>query len=227
MTMLNLKGCVVSGSLILAFVAAPAFAEKVDAVKKAPSAAKVVEKASVVGKSVRVDSKASVVEWKGSKITGAVHHGTVGIKEGEVQMEGKKLAGGKIVVDMASIVNIDLTDKEYNQKLVGHLKSDDFFDIAKFPTATLLVKSSEIQKDGTYKVKGELTMKSETHPVDFLAKLSADGKSVEADIVFDRTEWNIRYGSGKFFANLGDKVISDKVELKVKLGFAGAVFASK
>jgi polyisoprenoid-binding protein YceI len=182
---------------------------------------------ALASKSVMVDNKTSVIEWTGSKVTGSAHNGTIAIKEGEVQMDGKKLTGGKIIVDMASIINIDLTDKEYNAKLVGHLKSDDFFDIAKFPTSTLTIKSSEAQKDGSYKVKGDLTLKSETHPVNFIAKPSADGKSAIADIEFDRTVWNVRYGSGKFFKNLGDKMISDKVKLTVKLQFSSAVFASK
>lgn len=179
------------------------------------------------GKSVIVDSKASVVEWKGSKVTGSSHNGTIGIKEGEVQIDGKKLTGGKIVVDMASIVNLDLTDKDYNAKLVGHLKSDDFFDVAKFPTATLAIKKADVQKDGSYKVKADLTLKDATHAVEFVAKPSADGKSATSELEFDRTVWNIRYGSGKFFKNLGDKMISDKVKLTVKLQFASAIFAAK
>jgi polyisoprenoid-binding protein YceI len=179
------------------------------------------------GKSVMIDNKGSIIEWKGSKVTGSSHNGTIAVKEGEVQMDGKKLTGGKIVVDMASILNLDLTDKDYNAKLVGHLKSDDFFDVAKFPTSTLTIKSAEIQKDGSYKIKADLTLKSETHPVNFVAKPSADGKSAVADLEFDRTVWNIRYGSGKFFKNLGDKMISDKVSMTVKLQFSSAVFANK
>ena len=178
-------------------------------------------------RSVLVDTKASSVEWRGSKVTGSSHHGIIGIKEGEVKIEGKKLVSGRIVVDMASIVNLDLEDPGYNQKLVGHLKSEDFFDVAKYPTAILVVKSSTANKDGSFKVQGELTIKGETRPVDFMAKLSPDQKVVDVALDFDRTAWNVRYGSGKFFKNLGDKMISDKIELKVKLMFSGAVFAAK
>ncbi len=182
---------------------------------------------SFAAKSFMIDSAASVVEWKGSKVTGSSHNGTIAIKEGEVQMDGKNLAGGKVVVDMASIINLDLTDKEYNAKLVGHLKSDDFFDVAKFPTSTLTFKKASLQKDGSYKVTADLTLKSETHPINFIAKPSIDGKTATADLEFDRTKWNVRYGSGKFFKNLGDKMISDKVNLTVKLQFASAIFAAK
>lgn len=191
------------------------------------SVAAVTASPALANKTVLIDPAASSVEWRGSKVIGGAHHGTIGIKEGDVKIDGKKLVSGKIVVDMASIVNRDLEDAGYNQKLVGHLKSEDFFDVAKYPTATLTVKSSEANKDGSFKVKGDLTIKGETHPVEFGAKLSPDGKTVEVSLDFDRTIWNIRYGSGKFFKNLGDKMIADKIELKVKLMFSGAVFAAK
>ncbi len=182
----------------------------------------------LANKSYLIDSKGSVIEWSGSKkITGSAHNGTIGLKEGEVQLDGKKLVGGKVVVDMASIVNLDITKKEDNAKLVGHLKSDDFFDVAKHPTSTITIKSSTQNKDGSYQVKGDLTLKGETHPVEFKATPSADGKMATADLEIDRTVWNVRYGSGKFFKNLGDKVIADKIKLSVKLQFASAIFASK
>lgn len=180
---------------------------------------------------VAVDAKASMVEWKGSKVTGSSHNGTIQVKEASVELDGDKLVGGQVVIDMNSIVNLDLTDKSYNEKLVGHLKSEDFFDVAKFPASTLTIKGSEIEKDGSYKVKGDLKIKNETHPVVFTAKLAADKKSAETNLVIDRTQWNVRYGSGKFFKNLGDKMIADTMEFKVKLAFSapavGAAPAAK
>lgn len=177
---------------------------------------------------VAVDHKSSRIEWRGSKVVGgSSHHGTINVKDGSVQLDGKKLVGGNVVVNMDSIVNEDLTDPKYNAKLVTHLKSDDFFDVQKFPTSTLTVKSGEQQKDGTYKVKADLTIKGVTKPIEFIAKTAADGKSIESDVTIDRTEWNVRYGSGKFFKNLGDKVIADKIELKIKLGFSSSILAAK
>ena len=183
--------------------------------------------AAMAGTKVNVTPSTSSFEWKGSKVTGSTHNGTMAIKEGTLEMDGNRLVGGKVVVDMASLTNLDLTDKGYNDKLVTHLKSDDFFDVVKYPTSTITIGSSELQKDGTYKVKGDLQIKSDTHPVSFVAKLSADHKSAETEITLDRTEWNIKYGSGKFFKNLGDKMISDKMEFKVKLVFADSVIAKK
>ncbi|MCX6124381.1 MAG: YceI family protein, partial [Proteobacteria bacterium] len=183
--------------------------------------------AVMAGTKVNVTASASSFEWKGSKVTGSTHNGTMAIKEGTLEMDGNRLVGGKVVVEMASLANLDLTDKGYNDKLVTHLKSDDFFDVVKYPTSTITIKSSELQKDGSYKVKGDLQIKSDTHPVVFVAKLSPDHKSAETEITLDRTEWNIRYGSGKFFKNLGDKMISDKMEFKVKLVFAESVIAKK
>lgn len=173
-----------------------------------------------------VDAKASVFEWKGSKVTGNAHNGKVAIKEGEVEMDGNKLLSGRILVDMTTITNDDLTDKAYNDKLVAHLKSDDFFDVAKYPTAAITIKSSELQKDGSYKVKGDLQIKNETHPVDLVAKVSEDKRSTTTELTIDRTKWNVRYGSGKFFKNLGDKMISDNMEFKVNLVFTSPVIAT-
>lgn len=176
---------------------------------------------------VKVDPAASSIDWKGSKVTGSEHNGTVAIKEGEVTLDGTKLVAGKILIDMNSIVNSDLTDKSYNQKLVTHLKSDDFFDVAKYPVSTLTIKDSELQKDGTYKVKADLQIKGETHPVVFNATVAPTGKEARTELTIDRTDWNVRYGSGKFFKNLGDKMISDKIELKIKLAFESPVTVAK
>lgn len=176
---------------------------------------------------VAVDTKASTIEWTGRKVIGSSHTGNVVIKKGEIETKGNKITGGTIVVDMNSITNKDLTDPAYNKKLVGHLKSNDFFDVAKFPTATLKINEAKSTKNGAHKVKGALTIKNETHPVEFEAKLADGGKTVNVDLPIDRTIWNVRYGSGKFFKNLGDKVIADQFDLKVTLKFGSPVLASK
>lgn len=176
---------------------------------------------------VAVDTKASTIEWTGRKVIGSSHTGNVLIKTGSIETKDKKITGGTIVVDMTSITNTDLTDPAYNKKLVGHLKSNDFFDVEKFPTSTLKITSAKQQKDGSHKVQGNLTIKGETHPIAFDAQLADGGKTVNVNLPVDRTIWNVRYGSGKFFKNLGDKVISDQFDLKVSLKFATPVLASK
>ena len=120
---------------------------------------------------------------------------------------------------MNSIACTDLSG-EYAGKLVGHLKSDDFFGVANYPTAKFVItKVVSRGTPGAYKVQGDLTIKGITQSIKFNADLKEDGtKTVaEAKITVDRSDYNIRYGSGSFFENLGDKTIYDDFDLEIKL----------
>lgn len=170
----------------------------------------------------KIDTKASSVAWKGSKKMGSFHVGSIAMKEGSVTLDKKgQLSAGNFVIDMATIANEDLKDSpEYQKKLVGHLSSEDFFNVAKFPTATFKVTSVTPKSKEEAVVKGELTMIGKTNPIEFPVKLSADKGSVtgEANVKVDRTKWGLKYGSGNFFKELaGDKIINDEFELTLKL----------
>src|SRR5680860_864438 len=104
-----------------------------------------------------INIKESRVTWTGKKVTGT-HTGTIQLKSGHFKVEDKKLIGGEFVMDMASILNSDLTG-EYKQKLEGHLKSEDFFGVEKYPTAKLIITSVAKKGDGTYGVVANLTIK--------------------------------------------------------------------
>jgi polyisoprenoid-binding protein YceI len=126
---------------------------------------------------------------------------------------------------MASITDIDLKDAEYNKKLLNHLKSDDFFNVEKFPTAVLKIKNAKSVEGftgPTYEITADLTIKGKTNEVKFPAMIQTkDGKTTAtANITIDRTKWDIKYGSGKFFTGLGDKVINDEFKLDVALASA-------
>lgn len=161
----------------------------------------------------------SKVEWKGYKVTGS-HYGTIDVKSGNLEMDASgALTGGEIVIDMNTITTQDLTG-EYADKLVGHLKSDDFFGVASHPTATLKITSVAAKgTPGDYKVKADLTIKGKTNPIKFYANIAeVDGKKVAtANIKVDRTDYDVRYGSGSFFDSLGDKTIYDEFDINVKL----------
>lgn len=161
----------------------------------------------------KVDVAKSSVKWVGKKVTGE-HHGTIGIKEGSLEVSKGKVTGGKVVIDMNSIVNEDLTDAGYNAKLIGHLKSDDFFSVATFPTSELVITKVE----GTT-FSGNLTIKGITNPASFTATSAKDGKSTvyKGTLTIDRSKYNVRYGSKSFFDNLGDKVIYDEFTLDFSL----------
>lgn len=162
-----------------------------------------------------VNTTKSVINWKGYKVTGS-HYGTVNVKSGNLDMNEGKLVGGKIVVDMSTITCGDL-EGEWNGKLVGHLKSDDFFGVAKYPDAVFTIQRAVEAAAGEYTVTGDLTIKNITHPIKFKAYLK-DGMAT-TKVTIDRSKYDVRYGSGSFFDNLGDKTIYDEFELEISLAY--------
>ncbi len=163
----------------------------------------------------KVDVKESNVEWRGEKVTG-FHEGTISLKDGHFILEDGELKGGEFKIDMTSI-NVTDIEGEGKGKLEGHLKSDDFFGVETYPTSKLVITNAAKKDDGTYGVVADLTIKKETHPVTFDLKWNEDSASTKLTI--DRTKFNVRYGSGSFFDNLGDKTIYDNFDLKVELKF--------
>ncbi|MGV8134315.1 MAG: YceI family protein [Mangrovibacterium sp.] len=163
---------------------------------------------------LKANPEKTEVTWLGKKVTGQ-HNGTIALKSGTMTIENSTIISGKFVIDMTSIKNVDLTDSETNGKLVGHLKSDDFFSVEKYPEATLVIKEKAMFKDQTAHVKGDLTIKGTTNPVEFDVK--KDGDVYTTAITVNRARYNVRYGSKSFFNDLGDKVIYDNFEIGVKL----------
>lgn len=168
---------------------------------------------------VDADITSSTVTWKGYKVTGS-HEGTIDLKSGSLDYDTDgNLTGGTVVIDMTSLSCTDLSGKSA-EKLVGHLQSDDFFGVANYPTATLVI--TDVSAKGTpgdYKVTADLTIKETTESVKFYAHIEEqDGKRVAtADLKIDRTDYDVRYGSGSFFDNLGDKTIYDEFDINVTL----------
>lgn len=159
-----------------------------------------------------IAADASEIVWIGRKVTGE-HRGNISIANGSFRVTEGAINGGTITMDMASMTNTDL-DAETGAKLLGHLHSDDFFSTANFPTATFEINSftpSEI--GGT--VKGMLTIKGITQPQSFeVTANNTDGSmDIRGMMKVDRTAFDIKYGSGSFFENLGDKAIDDTFEL--------------
>jgi polyisoprenoid-binding protein YceI len=169
---------------------------------------------ALLAQNVQLDTEKSRIEWLGKKVTGE-HTGEISFKSGKLSFDGSVLTGGNFEVDMHSITCTDLTNEEYNQKLVGHLKSDDFFGVEKFPTSTLSLTAVRKTADKEYLAKGKLTIKGKSNPVEF--KVSQNGKVFEGAMVIDRSLYDVKYGSGKFFDNLGDKMIYDDFTLSFRV----------
>ncbi len=166
---------------------------------------------------LKINTEVSTVEWIGKKVTGQ-HNGNISIKEGTINLHDGVPSKGKVVINMESITCSDL-EGEWSDKLVGHLNSPDFFDVANHKTATLDIKSIKVIKGNDYKVSGDLTIKGITKPIEFNSTIEIkDGKlAAYSEIKVDRTLYDIKYGSGKFFEGLGDKMIDDEFIIKFKI----------
>lgn len=175
---------------------------------------------TMAGDTLMLDTGASSLGWWAHKVTGE-HYGTVNIAGGFAVINSGKLVGGQAVAQMSTIVNEDIESAEWNAKLVNHLKSDDFFTVEKFPEATLAITNLAYGENDTdtVTVTADLTIKGITHPVTFpLVVRQSDGVwHAAGEVTLDRTQWNIRYGSGKFFPDLGDKLIYDDFKLNFDL----------
>lgn len=165
-----------------------------------------------------VDSQSSKLVWTGKKVTGE-HTGNISLSNGSLVTANNKLKSGTFEIDLTSLTVTDLTDKDYNAKLVGHLKADDFFSVEKFPKAKF-VTTSVVPKGGeNYEISGKLTIKGITNEVKFPAtvKVEKNKTTAQAKILVDRTKYDIKFRSKNFFENLGDKAIDNDFELAVNL----------
>lgn len=169
----------------------------------------------------------STIVWNAQKRVGAKHQGTVNAQEGAFVVEQGQIIGGTMVADMTTIVDVDLTDEKFNTMLVNHLKSDDFFAVGTYPTATFAVSevvALERAGGATHRVTGTMTIKGVEHEISFPARVAVTdaGIQVIGTTTLDRTRWNVRFGSDKFFDNLGDGLIEDEFKLTFDMLFVVA-----
>lgn len=168
----------------------------------------------------------SKIEWVGSKkFVGDKHNGTVPVKSGIFEVAEDGIVGGNFILDMSNITNSDL-EGEWQGKLLGHLKSPDFFDTAKFPTAEFTITNVEKLSGvsgATHKIKGNLTLKNTTKSIEFNADVKTAGDGITAttpQFVIDRTQWGVEYGSTDKTSvadDLKDKIISNDIGIKMSL----------
>ena len=173
----------------------------------------------VILNQVKVDTAASEVTWQGYKITGS-HTGTIDLKSGSFEIKDDKIVGGEFVLDMNTIKNTDMAGSGGAAKLEGHLKSDDFFGVEKYPTANFKVKSASPAKmERSFNISGDVTIKGKTNPITFVAQMenTKEGVICTAQLKVDRTVYDVKYGSGKFFDGLGDKMIYDEFDINIRL----------
>ncbi len=200
--------------ILLVVITATVFASCIGE-KKEKTAIKEAVKVTVNAENLNnVDVTASVLNWEGSKPTGA-HNGTVALKSGGLLVEAGTLTQGVFVVDMNSITNTDMAGSNGAAKLEGHLKASDFFDVAVYPTAKFVI-TSVVDTDGKLAVTGNLTIKNTTKSITIPATIAtAEGITTFKSETFtiDRTDFGVVYASKKLDAALKDKFINDLMEM--------------
>lgn len=171
--------------------------------------------APIAAQTKQVDATQSIISWNAKKVTGE-HYGKISLKSGSITTSSEKITAGEFIVDMTSIKCEDLPAGEWNDKLIGHLKSDDFFGVEKFKEAKLTITSvGKTDKDGNQEITGGLTIKDVTQMITFIATKTETG--YKTTLTVDRTKYGIKYGSGKFFEGLGDKMIEDTFTLDIAI----------
>lgn len=170
----------------------------------------------------QLDPAASVLEWTGRNINNR-HYGRIPFSGGVIVVSSGELRSGEITLDMTGISNLDLQDESYRLMLEGHLKSEDFFAVDRFPVAKIDISGWQPITGATpgspnYMVQGKLTIKGITRQIDFPAVVAPqeDGSlKAQAALTIDRTDWNISYGSGKLFEKLGMHLVHDRIDIEL------------
>lgn len=184
---------------------------------KAETAEKQVA-ASATGKVYNIDTTNSIVGWLGTKPVGQ-HNGTFKIDNGSLTIADGQIVAGKFIININSLTDLDMKPGDGKEKIEGHLKSPDFFDVQKYPNATFeITKVEALQNDSTatHKISGNLTLKDSTKNVTFPAKIVVAENTINASANFniDRTQWGMHYGNDK---SLGDKFVRPEVNLQLKI----------
>ena len=217
---------IIAGLVVVVAVAAFAFSRET----KAPVEEKVLNQENVATStttistvdkgSYDIDTQASVITWHGEKIVGGGHTGTIKLSSGNFAIAENGAVSGEFTIDMNTIES-----DENIADLEKHLRSDDFFGVATYPTGKFTLKSVAASSEagaaaGRYVFSGDLTLRGITKPVSFTATLDSDEAGniyAKGSFAINRADWEVKFGSSSFFKDLGDKVIRDAVTIGLDL----------
>ena len=166
--------------------------------------------------SLHIDMDKSSIKWKGTKSTGSYHDGLIDVKTSQLDFDkNNQLIGGEIIIDMNSIICTDIQNKKSNRSLVKHLKDDDFFGTDIFPISKLVITNVEKIDEQNFKLVADLTIKENTHPIEFIANIiyNNDTGLASGKIEIDRSKYNVKYRSKSWYPDIGDRFINDNFEL--------------
>jgi rhodanese-related sulfurtransferase/polyisoprenoid-binding protein YceI len=171
-----------------------------------------------------IDLKESFIEWNGRNLLHK-HHGRIGFRSGSLEIAQANLVNGNFVIDLQGIACSNLQGTDLHDILIHHLKSDDFFDVERFPEARFVIQHAKriegvIAGRPNLEITGELSLKDVSASITFLATagVTAEGKAAaQAVLSFDRTQWNVIYGSARFFNRLGMHLVNDLIDLDIRI----------
>jgi len=172
-------------------------------------AAKTASPQTAGGQKYAITPQNSKVEFIGSKVTGS-HNGSFEKFNGEIHYANNDPAQSHvtITIDTSSI-------KADDPKLTEHLKTPDFFDVAKYPQATFTSTAIKAggEKGASHTVTGNLTMHGVTKSVTFPATIavSGDTATVDANFAINRKDFGINYAGAQ------DNLIRDEVVMTLRI----------
>ena len=218
------------GFAFIGLVAAACNTAAPEADVQATEAQEVSEEVTATASTYSLVTEGDEIAWEGYKSfnLGDAHNGTMQVSEGSFAVEGDNLVGGEFTIDMNSISSVDLAENaEYQAKLEGHLKSNDFFAVDSFPTANFVITGAEVATDDTtgitHYVSGNLTLRGITKSITIPAAVNLDETGLSfstPEFVIDRSQWNVRFRSTSFteFADIAkDQVIDNNMKLQINL----------
>ncbi|WCO03125.1 YceI family protein [Psychroserpens ponticola] len=162
---------------------------------------------------LNIDSSKSQLKWFGEyTFYFGGHEGYMNFEEGYFIKTDDAITGGEFIINMNSILCLDIEDEEANEGLVNHLKDPDFFDVAKFPKASMVITNVDYHNSNHMKIYADLTIKGITKPISFQAEVDFAKKQMTTKFKIDRMKWGISYNS-----DIKDSAISDAIGFDVKL----------
>lgn len=168
-----------------------------------------------------VDNTASTVTWRGYKIYEGEteeqgHYGTMPVKSGEIHTENGQITAGDFIIDPTMLVSHDLEgEPEDKAKLEGHLKSEDFLDVERYPEATFNITNvAAIEGPFNTEISGNFKLREVEKNITFKANVKEDADKVTLDseeFTINRQDFGITFKGGK------GSVIKDNVTIKVNV----------
>ena len=161
----------------------------------------------------------SELSWIGTELSTKTHTGTIDFTDGTIVVDSDNTISGNVKINMSTINVTDLQGRS-KEMLERHLRSSDFFEVESYSEAKFSFISKSFDKlSNQISFVGDLTIKDITNPISFNATLLETSPFLKAKAVlsFDRSKYNVRFRSGNFFENLGDKLILDDIDVNIRL----------